>query len=427
MPPERARIVRANGGGGGVVRLRVRPDPSRDRSVWVPGPTTHLLHNEKCFLLRRDGSDWCWVRSQRGEEGYVKAEYVVVTDEPQPQPRRIPPAKRADRAAQHDAQPTAKRQRTAPAPADAAVPAATTAAAPAAAHGPQPSSPPARAAARAVTTPVPSPSTGALTAGESASAGGAAGVAGVAASPARCAGMRVVVVEKGMFPALGKFPKPLAKFRGAGGELKFVQPDDRVMPPGTTHVVAIDWRHACDQYVELEAQHGADQKVMSRGWLVTTMIAAGNAEKPLPRDDGTSTAGERFSLVPLTEQAARPASAWPDSDESQQQTQPREDVDGVDTAAAAAAAAPSLAAPASPAAQGSPAAAAAASSAAAASPCQEGLAGWAGQDKIPLIIKQFEELQDLMDARGVDKQDGQWQNINYQRVLNCLKVRCYLT
>ena len=97
MPPERARIVRANGGGGGVVRLRVRPDPSRDRSVWVPGPTTHLLHNEKCFLLRREGSAWCWVRSQRGEEGYVKAEYVVVTDEPQPQPSS-PPARAAARA-----------------------------------------------------------------------------------------------------------------------------------------------------------------------------------------------------------------------------------------------------------------------------------------------------------------------------------------
>ena len=59
-----ARIVRCRGGGG-VVRLRQRRDPSRDRSVWVPG-WTHLLHDEMCFLLWRDGSDWCWVRDLRG-------------------------------------------------------------------------------------------------------------------------------------------------------------------------------------------------------------------------------------------------------------------------------------------------------------------------------------------------------------------------
>jgi hypothetical protein len=98
LAPERARIVLPwNRGGGGAVRLRVRPDPSRKpRSVWVPG-LTNLMHNEKCSLVRREGSAWCLIRSQRGEEGYVKAEYVVVTDEPQPQPtHRTPSAKRAD-------------------------------------------------------------------------------------------------------------------------------------------------------------------------------------------------------------------------------------------------------------------------------------------------------------------------------------------
>ena len=218
-----------------------------------------------------------------------------------------------------------------------------------------------------------------------------------------CSGMHIVLIEKGlkvqMYLDPGKAPRQ--HFKKAGGTIVNSR-DQQALPRGTTHVVTEgpDWARAVERYPELPQREGQIH-VMSREWLAA-VINAITRKKPLPSEDAKDTSKDPpvpYSLWPREEEcsdslclaaAIIPLSPGPNPQDSQSQGSLRagefssqED---------------------QPAGLGSPARGA---------PERE--------DKMCLIIQKLEELEELMEFKGVGKEDTQWRQMSSRRVAKCLR------